>query len=37
MRQRLMMDDSPWEDDPTYNEMRETEWSKISNEFTNVR
>jgi hypothetical protein len=30
-----MMDDSPWDDDPNY--VRETEWSKISNDFINVR
>ncbi|KXN81663.1 hypothetical protein AN958_04303 [Leucoagaricus sp. SymC.cos] len=31
------MDDSPWDDDPNYRGVQETEWSKISNEFINVR
>ncbi|KAF5353472.1 hypothetical protein D9756_008014 [Leucocoprinus leucothites] len=30
------MDDSPWDDDPNYSGVQETEWSKISNEFTNA-
>lgn len=30
-------DDSPWDADPNLSHPRQSEWSKISSEFTNVR